>query len=426
MATAIDDLKHFLDHSPTALHAVKEIATRLALKDYIPLQEADRWHLEAGKNYFVSRNGSFCAFRMPSQIIEQYIIFAAHTDSPSLKIKPNPEITKDNMSLLATEVYGGPLLSSWLNRDLGIAGKIVIKNKTGAIEEKLIFIDETPLSIPQLAIHLDRDVNEKGPLLNKQEHLQALVGLNLPKGLVLQNLLRKRCSFDQLLSFDLFLTPIEQARCTGMNGEFLSSYRIDNLASVHAATTAFGSCIKSPKHTLQMMICWDHEEIGSKTWEGAYGTFFDDIRARIIEASSMTVEQDLIAKSKSLCISLDMAHAMHPGHEARHDPQHTPLLGKGIAVKYNASHKYATSASSAAFIHAQCQSLYLQHQSFTSRSDMSCGSTVGPISAHHLGIETVDIGCPQLSMHSAREMLACQDYTDMCVFLTHLIQNERV
>ena len=425
MPTAIEDLKHFLDHSPTALHAVKEMGNRLALKDYLPLQEDKPWNLEQGKNYFVCRNGSFCAFRMPTEKITRYVILAAHTDSPSLKLKPYPESTKDNMTLLAAEVYGGPLLSSWLNRDLGIAGKVVITNKKGEIEEKLVMIDESPLCIPQLAIHLDREVNEQGPLFNKQEHLKAIAGLDLPRGKVLETLLRRSLSFDTLLSFDLFLTPIEPARYTGINSEFLSSYRIDNLASAHAALTAFGHCTKSPEDTLQTLICWDHEEIGSKTLEGAYGTFLDDVIKRIVKAYDMSTEEKLIAKAKSLCISLDMAHAMHPGYEAKQDSQHTPVLGKGIAIKYNADYKYATSSSSAAFILKECQQLHLHCQAFTSRSDMPCGSTVGPISAHHLGIKTIDIGCPQLSMHSARELMACQDYTDLCVLLTHILKNER-
>ena len=424
MSLAIDDLKSFLDHSPTAWHAVNQIGNRLALHDYTPLSESERWDLEKGKSYFVTRNGAFCAFKIPTKKIDQCLIVAAHTDSPALKIKPHPEITKENMTLLSTEVYGGPLLSSWLNRDLSIAGKVVVSDKNGQIEEKLVYLDDALLCIPQLAIHLDRDVNEKGLVLNKQEHLRALLGLNTNEKNVLENLLRRTISFQKLLSFDLFLVPSEPARLTGSNCEFLSSYRIDNLVSVHAAITALGNCDKSPTTTLQMGVFWDHEEVGSKSQEGAHSTFLQDVMSRIFSALKIHEEERLIIKSKSSCLSIDMAHAYNPNFESKYEPNHKPLMGKGITIKYNADQKYATNALSAAFVIKNCQDLHLNYQSFVTRSDMGCGSTVGPIAASLMGIKTVDIGCPQLSMHSSREVICVQDYIDLCLFLTHIFKNE--
>jgi len=424
MTDVLEDLKSFLDSSPTPWHAVKQMGNRLALHDYTPLQESEKWSLEKGKKYFVIRGGAFCAFHMPERTPEKMLVLAAHTDSPALKVKPQPEIVKDNMTLLGLEVYGGPLLSSWLNRDLAIAGRVVVSTKEGKVEEKLVLLDDAIACIPQLAIHLDREVNEKGLILNKQDHLRAILGLNLPKEKALETLLRRSLSFHSLISFDLFLVPAEPARFIGSSGELLASYRIDNLVSVHAALTAFGNTSHVPTSTLQMAVFWDHEEIGSKTSDGAYSTFLQDITARIFASCALSEEERLIIKSKSICLSLDMAHAFNPNYEARYEPSHRPLLGKGITIKYNADNKYATDASSASFVIKHCRELHLPYQSFVTRSDVGCGSTVGPITAHQTGIKTVDLGCPQLSMHSTREIVACQDFIDMCVFLTHTLKNE--
>ena len=424
MSHVLEDLKSFLDSSPTSWHAVNQMGIRLALHDYTPLLESEKWSLEKGKKYFVIRNGAFCAFRMPSHKIEKMLVIATHTDSPALKIKPQPEIVKDNMTLLGVEVYGGPLLSSWLNRDLAIAGKVVVSSKEGKVEEKLVMLDDALACIPQLAIHLDRDVNEKGFILNKQEHLRALLGLDLPKEKALETLLRRSLSFHTLLSFDLFLVPVEPARFIGSTGELLSSYRIDNLVSTHAALTAFGNSDEVPSSTLQIAVSWDHEEIGSRTHQGAYSTFLQDVTSRIFASAGTSEEERIIVKSKSLCLSLDMAHAFNPNYESKYEPNHRPLLGKGITIKHNADHKYATDANTAAFVIKCCDDLHLPVQSFVTRSDVSCGGTVGPITAHQMGIKTVDIGCPQLSMHSVREVVSCQDYIDMCVFLTHVLKTE--
>lgn len=424
MSHVLEDLKSFLDSSPTSWHAVNQMGNRLALHDYTPLHESEKWSLEKGKKYFVIRGGAFCAFRMPAHKPEKMVVMAAHTDSPALKVKPNPEIVKDNMTLLGVEVYGGPLLSSWLNRDLAIAGKVVVSSKEGKIEEKLVMLDDAIACIPQLAIHLDRDVNEKGLVLNKQDHLRAVLGLDLPKEKALETLLRRTLSFHTLLSFDLFLVPSEPARFIGSNGELIASYRIDNLVSVHAALTAFGNTNHVPASTLQMAVFWDHEEIGSKTNGGAYSTFLQDVMTRIFASCGASEEEKLMIKSKSICLSLDMAHAFNPNYEARYESSHRPLLGKGITLKYNADNKYATDGSSASFVIKLCEELHLPYQSFVTRSDMPCGSTVGPITAHQIGIKTVDLGCPQLSMHSIREVASCQDYIDMCVFLTHVLKNE--
>ncbi len=425
MAHILSDFKAFLDQSPTAWHAVSQLGNRLAVCDFSPLSESEKWKLEPGKKYFVSRGGALCAFVLPQAKPQRAVVLASHTDSPSLKLKPRPFFQKENMSLLGVEVYGSPLLTSWLNRDLALAGRVLVTNGNHQVEEKLVFLDDVALFIPQLAIHLDREVNDKGLVINKQDHLCPIVGL-IEEGSdplqSLENLLRRHLSFDSLVSFELFLVPLEPARFVGSKNEMIASYRIDNLASVHASISAMGYLKQPTQNALQMAIFWDNEEIGSYTREGAASPFFSDILQRIGYNFKLDVEEILMLKNNALCISVDMAHALNPNYPKKHDPNHQPLLGKGIVLKFNANQKYASNAHSAATIIQACKTLNLAQQSFACRSDISCGSTVGPIVAQETGINTVDIGCPQLSMHSIREVMACQDYVDLCRLLTFLLE----
>lgn len=424
MSDILADFKAFLDASPTSWHAVKEIGNRLAIRDFIPLDESEKWHLEPGKKYFIERGGALCAFVLPQSPPQRAMIFAAHTDSPALKLKPLPAFQKANMTQFGVEVYGSPLLTSWLNRDLTLAGRIVITNGKEP-EERLVFLDDTTLVIPQLAIHLDREVNEKGLLLNKQDHLCPIVGLTEESKSpldALEKLLRRHVSFRNLLSFELFLIPQEPAHFAGMENEFLASYRLDNLTSVHAALAAMGKLQKPSKEVLQMAFFWDHEEIGSCSKEGAESPFFHEVLQRIGYCLKISAEDILVLKNNAVCISIDMAHALNPNYPKKHDPQHAPLLGKGVVLKHNANQKYASNALSSAIVTHACNVLKLPLQSYVCRSDIPCGSTVGPVVASGTGINTVDIGCPQLSMHSVRELMACQDYLDLVRLLTHLLQ----
>jgi aspartyl aminopeptidase len=425
MSHILTDLKAFLDTSPTSWHAVKEIGNRLALREFQPLREEEKWHLKRGEKYFVSRGGALCAFCLPEKLPERALILASHTDSPALKLKPLPSFRNANMTQFGVEVYGAPLLSSWLNRDLALAGRVVIMTSEGKPKERLVYLDDALLFIPQLAIHLDREVNEKGLLLNKQDHLCPIVGLSEEDASpldVLEKLLRRHLSFHSLLSFELFLVPHEPSRFVGLENEMLASYRIDNLTGVHASLSALGMQEKPSDHVLQMALFWDNEEIGSRSKEGAASPFLNDILERIGYCLKMNAEDILLLKNGSLCVSIDMAHALNPNYPKKHEPHHTPLLGKGIVLKYNADQKYASNALSAAVIVRACEVLRLPYQSYVCRSDMPCGSTVGPLIAQGTGINTVDIGCPQLSMHSIREVMATQDYLDMVRLLSHLLQ----
>lgn len=415
MDKLIEELLSFMDSAPTAWHAVDQAKNMLNSASFTELDEGKPWNLVPGKGYYAVRNGSaLCAFILPKNKPKRVHIAAAHTDSPSLKIKPRGEYRKENLLMLGVEVYGGPLLTSWLNRDLGIAGRVVYLGKEGSIQSANIAIDDAPVVIPQLAIHLDREVNTTGLLLNKQTHLSALAAIDYPDGSYLEDMLKKKIAYDKLLSRELFLYPLEKARLLGPNSELLSSYRFDNLGSVHAALTGLLSSVVPADETIKMAALWDNEEVGSDTAQGAASPFFSAIAERILLNFGASREDFFIFLHNSLCLSIDQAHALHPNYSEKHDPQHQPLLGGGIVIKSNAQQRYATDGLGEAFVKRLCLREEIPYQSFVSRGDIPCGSTIGPIHATTTGMRTVDIGCPQLSMHSSRELAAVKDHLMMC------------
>lgn len=417
----INDLMLFLNESPTAWHAGKKIRERLLKKGFIELSESQKWNVEPGKAYFVQKNqSSLCAFVIPTNYPQKIRLFASHTDSPGLKLKPNPEIRKFNSILFGVEIYGAPLLSSWLNVDLGIAGRVVYYNELNIVQESLICLAEHPLIIPQLAIHLDREVNEKGLILNKQEHLNALATITKDSSSqesYLQKLIKTQIKMKELIDFDLFLYPLEKARLIGFDGELMASYRIDSLASVHAILNGFLNNIDPLENDIKMILLWDHEEVGSNTAQGAQSPFFNQMTERIANALKMNREEYFCLINQSNCISVDLAHAVHPNHIDKHDPLHQPLLGNGIVLKRNAQQRYATDARSSLPVQLVGKLNQIPLQKFVSRNDIPCGSTIGPLHACLSGMPTVDIGCGQLSMHSSREIISCQDHLWMCQLL---------
>jgi aspartyl aminopeptidase len=378
------------------------------------LDESFPWELKPGGRYVVIRNGStLAAFILPTHAIERAQIVASHTDSPSFKLKPNPEFLKEDMLLLGTEIYGGPLLSSWLNRDLGIAGRVVYQDAHRKILEGLVDLRSHPVVIPQLAIHLDRQVNENGLILNKQEHLAALASLDGKEGF-LNSLIKEQIpALKKLISHDLFLYPLEPASFIGKNHEMIASYRIDSLASVHAIFKALLTQMKPSKHYLKMAIFWNHEEIGSETAQGASSPFLSHLLERIALSIGMDRESYLCLLHRSLCLSVDLAHALHPNYPDKHEPRHKIFMNKGIVIKFNAQNRYASDGRTAGLIAHLCDHIKLPYQEFVSRNDIPSGSTIGPLNAYRTGIPTVDIGMAQLSMHSSRELMGCQDYRDM-------------
>jgi aspartyl aminopeptidase len=420
---ALNDLLSFLRHSPTAFHGAVEIGNRLAQQDYTPLDETQKWDLKPGGTYFTYRGGSLCAFTLPKKPPKKATILASHTDSPALKLKPSPIFIDEGLPFLRLETYGSPILSTWMNRDLCIAGRLLISEKD-QIKEELIFLDHTPVIIPSLAIHLDRETNDKPKKIDKQHHLCPLFG-TYDKNYSEEKLFKELIgvSKNNLLGADLYLVPQEGPTLIGMKRDLLCSYRIDNLASAHASLLALLDAKKCQEDTLQMAIFWNHEEVGSSTDEGAASPFFIDTLKRISLSYQMNEEDFLRMKQSSQAISIDMAHAYHPGYKAKYDKENAPKIGEGIVIKHNANHRYATTGLSSAKIVKLCKSHKIPCQAFASESNLPCGSTVGAIAASLTGIETVDIGLAQLSMHASREMISAKDHLTLCKLLKTILEN---
>ena len=408
---------NFLNRSPTSWHAAREVAEGLAAADFTPLQETEKWpKLEPGKGYFIMRDESaVCAWRMPKKPLKSAVILASHLDSPSIKLKPIPDLHQNRLSQFSTEVYGSPLLHTWLDRDLGLAGRVLVQQKNGQVESHLVFLDDYLMTIPSLPLHLDRSVSEKGLILNRQDHLKPIISITTSKHhpATLDTLLHKHLSFETLLSFDLFLTPLQKASFIGMDNDLISAARMDNLTSVFASLHAL-SYAKESSETLQMAVFWDHEEVGSETKTGASSPLMRDSLERICLQQKMDREEFFCCLNRSYCASIDLAHGYNPNYSDRFDPKNAPWLGDGVVLKMSAQQKYATNATTAAHIIRLCQSKDYPLQQFASRADISSGSTVGSIMAAHDGLSTVDLGIAGWAMHSIRETISAKDQIALC------------
>ena len=412
----IHDLLEFIDNSPTPFHAVEEMKSKLIEQGYSELRESDAWELTNNSKHFVTRNdSSLIAFIVGTKTKDAsgFKIIGAHTDSPNLKLKPNPSYEKNGYLQLGVETYGGVLLTTWTDRDLSLAGRVIIKGKKQP-QSKLILFDEPLLRIPQLAIHLNRDVNEKGLTLNKQNHLPPIFSLSDKKGSN-KNLLEKRvaqklkCKSADILNMELSLYDTQSGAIGGAEGEFIFSSRLDNLASCHAALQALTES-KTKDPMTRVIAFYDDEEVGSDSAQGAGSPFLKDVLERLTLESDNPRETFFRSMANSFFISADMAHAVHPNYPEKHDPQHMPVLNGGPVIKCNSNQRYATEGVSSAWFEILCKKAGVPVQKFVVRSDLGCGSTIGPITAANLGIRTVDVGNPMLSMHSIREMAGAKDH----------------
>ena len=412
----IHDLLEFIDNSPTPFHAVEEMKSKLIEQGYSELRESDAWELTNNSKHFVTRNdSSLIAFIVGTKTKDAsgFKIIGAHTDSPNLKLKPNPPYEKYGYLQLGVETYGGVLLTTWTDRDLSLAGRVIIKGKKQP-QSKLILFDEPLLRIPQLAIHLNRDVNEKGLILNKQNHLPPIFSLSDKKGSN-KNLLEKRvaqklkCKSADILNMELSLYDTQSGAIGGAEGEFIFSSRLDNLASCHAALQALTES-KTKDPMTRVIAFYDDEEVGSDSAQGAGSPFLKDVLERLTLESDNPRETFFRSMANSFFISADMAHAVHPNYPEKHDPQHMPVLNGGPVIKCNSNQRYATEGVSSAWFEMLCKKAGVPVQKFVVRSDLGCGSTIGPITAANLGIRTVDVGNPMLSMHSIREMAGAKDH----------------
>ena len=411
------DLCRFISAAPSPFHAVATVAERLVSAGFVEVAADVPWMLTPG-GWFLRRSGSLVAWRVPSGALRRFRLIGAHTDSPNLRIKPRPDHRSAGVAQLGVEVYGGVLLNSWLDRDLGVSGRVVWRD-SGRPREELFFVDEPVLRIPQLAIHLDRDVNERGLVLNRQAHLAPMwgaVGSSTPSfrgwlGAVVG------IASDDIISWDAMLHDTAPPAFVGAAREYLSAPRIDNLLSCHAATIAL--CAAEASDTdAQVVALFDHEEVGSTSERGADGAFLGSVLERISAACGLDRAAHLVSLAASHCVSVDGAHATHPNYPERHEPDHHIALNGGPVIKVNTSMRYATDARSAAPFLEACARAGTSVQWFVTRSDLACGSTIGPVNAAQLAIATVDVGVAQLAMHSIRELCGAHDPAHLVAALT--------
>ncbi len=421
--TVVHDLCHFIDASPSPLHAAHTLRDRLITAQFTacdPTQPA--WDLKPGR-YFVQQGASIIAFVLKSRSIRQFRLIGAHTDSPHLRLKPKAAYHCEGCRQLGVEVYGGALLNSWLDRDLGLAGSVFTAD--GA--QHLVHIHKPIARVPQLAIHLDRKINDDGVKLNAQQHLAPIWGLATDRdpAEALLDLLGKSAgvSPQAIVSHDLSLYDLTPSAIGGDHDSLLFAPRLDNLASCHAGLLALLADHHGDETTVQVLACFDHEEIGSASATGAEGPLLATTLERIAIEFGLSRSAYFAALASSTMMSADMAHAVHPNYADRHEPRHKPQLGQGPVLKTNHNQRYATTGATAAAMRLIARQADVPLQDFVARTDLGCGSTIGPITATGLGIAVADIGSPMLSMHSARECAATADHEPFVRFMTRFLNN---
>lgn len=405
-------LLHFLQDSPTPFHAVSNLSLLLERHGFERLCEGDAWRLAGGGRYFVTRNDSSLAAFVPGLgdvAQDGWRMMSAHTDSPALKVKPQPEIVRQGYLQLGVEVYGGALLNPWFDRDLSLAGRVSGLDGAGGLVHVLVDFKSPVAVIPSLAIHLDREANKEHSI-NAQTHLPPLL-MRVAEGetpsfrdLLLARLRQEAMpsTLHKVLDYELFLYDTQPPALLGLQQEFMAAARLDNLLSCYVGVMAL---LQSDGARPALLVCNDHEEVGSLSHSGAQGTF---LRA-VLERAAGAGEALTRAMERSLLISLDNAHGIHPNYADKYDDRHAPVLNRGPVLKCNANQRYASNSVTGAFFRQLCARHDVPLQSFVVRSDMVCGSTLGPITAAQTGVKTVDVGVPTLAMHSIRELAGSDD-----------------
>ena len=404
------ELAKFLESSPSAFHAIDNMENILIREKFVRLYENQRWQISPGGRYFVDRNGSsLIAFTVPESGFKGLRIMASHSDSPAFKIKENPELETDGHYIrLNVERYGGMLCAPWFDRPLSVAGRVIVKDPvSGSFLTKLVNIDRDLVLIPNLAIHMNREANN-GYKYNAQKDMLPLYGDLSAKDTFIKTVADAAGVHESdILGHDLFLYNREKASIWGASGEFISCGRLDDLQCAFASLKGF---LAGEKQEYMALHCvFDNEETGSGTKQGAASTFLYDTLTRIHDCLGLTREDYLIHLADSLMISADNAHAVHPNHTDKADPSNRPYLNGGIVIKFNANQKYCTDGISAAMFRDICRIVNVPVQTFTNRSDMAGGSTLGNISNTQVALNTVDIGLPQLAMHSPYETAGVKD-----------------
>ena len=422
------DLLNFIDASPSPWHAVNTVEQRLISLGFISLHETQAWQLKPGNSYYVIRGGaSIIAFKVGSLNLTDsgFRMIGAHTDSPSLRLKPNAAYGSDGLVRIGVEVYGGPILATFTDRDLSVAGRVNVRIGTG-FEARLVKFDNALMRLPNLAIHMNREVNDKGLLLNKQTGLPLIFG-ETEAGIAADQQFLKHIAealaveVNDILNFELNVFDTQKGVFWGANQEFIADSQLDNLASCHAALTA----LLATENPASTCICalFDHEEVGSESATGASGSFLADVVSRVAISLQLSEEARLQAMAQSFFISADMAHAYHPNHAAAYEPEHHTLVNKGPVIKTNANQRYATNADSAARFITLCERANVPYQQYAHRTDLGCGSTIGPFVASNLGVASVDVGSPMWAMHSIRESAGVLDHSYMIAVLKEMYKS---
>jgi aspartyl aminopeptidase len=411
-----DDLLTYLAASPTPFHAVANAAERLEKAGFRQVLETDSWTDPSAAGMtgpvggrYVLRGGAIIAWYVPegAEPHTPFRIVGAHTDSPNLRVKPLPDTGSFGWRQIAVEVYGGTLLNTWLDRDLGLAGRITLRDGSS----RLVNVDRALLRVPQLAVHLDRSVNTDGLKLDRQRHMQPIWGLGDPEEGDLIRFVAEEAGVaaQDITGWDLMPHAIEPPSYLGRDRELLAGPRMDNLLSVHAGTAALAAVAGRPLPYIPVLAAFDHEENGSQSDTGADGPLLGSVLERSVLSRGGTYEDKARAFAGTICLSSDTGHAVHPNYSERHDPTHHPRPNGGPILKVNVNMRYATDGSGRAVFAAACERAGVPWQSFVSNNAMPCGTTIGPITAARHGIQTVDIGVPILSMHSARELCGADD-----------------
>jgi aspartyl aminopeptidase len=402
--TMLDDLRSYLDASPSPFHAAVNAADRLTAAGFTEADETGEWS-DLPSDGFVRRDGGLVAWRTPSGIDAgaPFRLAGAHTDSPCLRVKPRPDESHVGWKQLNVEVYGGILNNSWLDRDLGVAGRLTMADGS----HMMVDVDRPIARVPQLAVHLDRGVNNDGLKLDPQQHLRPVWGIGSAQPGDFARWIADEAGSDLPAYWELCLYDTQPAAVIGADASLLASGRLDNLVSCWAAIDALIAA--TPTDAVAMIVLNDHEEVGSSSTTGAGGPLLERTLERHVLARGGDRDALLRALTSSSCVSADNAHAIHPNYSDRHDSSHHPVVNAGPAIKINSNQRYATSSSTAAAFQRACEAAGVAFQMFVSHNNMPCGSTIGPITATRLGIDTVDVGVPQLSMHSARELCGVDD-----------------
>lgn len=419
----LDSLFEFIEASPSPFHAAAAAVDRLAAVGFAETGRSESWsELDAAQGFMVRDGGTVVAVRAGAAVDPERLRFSvigAHTDSPNLRLRPRPDSSTLGYRQLGVEVYGGVLLNSWLDRDLGLSGRVEVQHPdgrgagddpVGGPRTVLWRCDRALLRVPQLAIHLDREAND-GLKLDRQQHMTPVWGLGEPSAAGFREFLADELAVEPhaVLAWDVMAHDLTPPARIGRDGEMYAAARIDNLASCHAAVEALACLDSPPDNTAAVIVLFDHEETGSDSATGAGSPILADSLERIATALGAGREQYLRAVARSLCVSADGAHAVHPNYPERHEPQHLPLLNGGPVIKTNVNVRYATDARTHARFVAACDAADVPHQVYSHRGNLPCGSTIGPITASRLGMSVVDVGSPQLSMHSARELGGSDD-----------------